>query len=63
MSKAKIEYKFPCGYEFKVDVVNLPPLFCKSIILSCKLDGILDECPLHGKKCVKQQIVGRLKND
>ncbi len=44
MAKAKIDVKFPCGYEMKIDVDG--GWFSDPII-----EGLGDKCPLHGKDC------------
>ena len=47
MPKVSAEMKFPCGTEIK--------LKASSLIATPDLDLNNGECPLHGKKCVKQK--------
>ena len=47
--KAKIEVKFPCGYEFKADLEA-------NAFSGLEFDMDKEDfknCPLHGKKCKK----------
>ncbi len=45
MTRINLELKFPCGYEIKESV--------STWFGDISLDDLPDECPIHGKKCVK----------
>jgi len=44
MGHMKQKYKFPCGYECEFEMTM-------GIFDTFKVEGILEECPLHGKEC------------
>lgn len=45
MTKAEVNIKFPCGYEYNIKI--------SSIFGNIELDELTQTCPLHGKKCAK----------
>lgn len=43
--KAKVEVKFPCGFEYKTSIES-------GLFGDVDFDSDMpDKCPLHGKKC------------